>query len=374
MQKLREVTAFFALLRAGLWEEKASLSPSRIDLSAVYQLAESQSVVGLIAAGIENLDGFYFSKVNVLPFTTSVYLTEKRNIAMNAFIELLMKKFYSYEVCPLLVKGQGIAQCYERPLWRSSGDVDLLVNSVIYENAKAILSSLSNSIGEDSPKTKHFSVRMNSWCVELHGTLRGQLGRRIDKVIDEVQSHTFELNQKRTWQNGDTLVYLPCPDNDVYFVFTHILQHFFRGGIGLRQLCDLCRLLWTYKDSIDKEMLLSRLKEAHIMTEWKVFAALFVNWLGMPIEAVPLYDASSYWRRKASRVISYILEMGNFGQNRDNSYQKTTNVIARKFISFFRSTNDSLRILFIFPFDSISIWFVKFGIGLRENWGSETTL
>ena len=50
--------AFFALLRASLWEKEVRLAPyGEIDFSAVLDLAEEQSVVGLLAAGIEHIVG-----------------------------------------------------------------------------------------------------------------------------------------------------------------------------------------------------------------------------------------------------------------------------------------------------------------------------
>ena len=48
--------AFFELLRAGLWEKEVRLSPYKdIDFSAIMKLAEEQSVVGLVAAGLEHV-------------------------------------------------------------------------------------------------------------------------------------------------------------------------------------------------------------------------------------------------------------------------------------------------------------------------------
>jgi len=46
----------------------------------------------------------------------------------------------------LLVKGQGIAQCYERPLWRASGDIDLLVDADKYESAKSVVLPWADSV------------------------------------------------------------------------------------------------------------------------------------------------------------------------------------------------------------------------------------
>ena len=103
----------------------------------------------------------------------------------------------------------------------------------------------------------------------------------------------------RSWMNGKTLVFLPSADNDVIIVFTHILAHFFYGGIGLRQVCDWCRLLWTYRDIIDRKLLEKRLWRMGVMTEWESFAALAVDYLGMPVEAMPFYYDSHKWSRKA---------------------------------------------------------------------------
>ncbi len=56
-----------------------------------------------------------------------VQMTEQGNIAMNKFIEKLVGKMQEKGIYTLLVKGQGIVQCYERPLWRQSGDVGLML-------------------------------------------------------------------------------------------------------------------------------------------------------------------------------------------------------------------------------------------------------
>ena len=104
-------------------------------------------------------------------------------------------------------------------------------------------------------------------------------------------------------------------NEDAFFVFSHILQHFYKEGIGLRQICDWCRLLWTYRDSLNHGLLESRIKKAGVMTEWKSFAALAVDYLGMPVEAIPLYSDDKKWSRKADKVMDFILETGNFGHN-----------------------------------------------------------
>ena len=348
--------AFFELLRAGLWEKEVRLaSLGTLDFGRVYRLAQEQSVIGLVAAGLEHIVDIKLPREAVMPFMTSALSLEKRNLAMNSFIADLFPKMEDAGIKALLVKGQGVAQCYERPLWRACGDVDLLLDEENYQKAKMFLSTVAQRVEDEYVSRRHLAMTIAPWEVELHGTLRTNLWKRMDAVIDAVQGDTFENNRVRIWLNGSVDVLLPAADNDVVFVFTHILQHYFRGGIGLRQICDWCRLLWTYRLEIDFSLLELRLREMGVMTEWKAFAALAVEWLGMPHEVMPFYSSSAYWRGKAGRILSFVLETGNFGHNRDVSYFSKPYLV-RKAISLWRHTLDGFRRLLIFPLDSMRAW------------------
>ena len=328
-------------------------------MNQVYSISVKQSVVGLLAAGLDHLKDNRFIPHEVMPFMNTILTLEQRNLAMNVFIRDFYCKLKKKDINPILVKGQGIALCYDKPLWRASGDIDLLLDPIGFEKAVPIVTLMSDSFGEIRHKTKHLAMTFGPWEVELHGTLRSQLGRRVDKVLDEVQRDTFDKRNIRIWHNGDAVISLPEPNNDVFFVFTHILQHFFRGGIGLRQLCDWCRLLWTFKNSLNINLLESRLRSAGLMTEWKAFAYLAVNDLGLEEKAIPFYSSSLSWQWRSKKILSYILQTGNMGHNRDNSYISRYPYIVYKLISFFRYTCDSLRLCLIFPKDSVRVWFLR---------------
>lgn len=349
--------AFFALIRAGLWEKDVQLLPyGEVDFTAVLDLAEEQSVVGLIAAGIEHVVDSKPQKKDVLQFIGRTVQLEQRNQAMNYFIGLIVEKMRDAGIYTLLVKGQGIAQCYSRPLWRSSGDIDFFLDTENYERAKVFLLPLSVSSEKENTVAKHLGMTIDPWVVELHGTLHSDLSDRIDRVIDAVQDNTFRFGGIRVWHDDTTDVFLPSIDNDIIFIFTHILKHFFKGGIGLRQISDWCRLLWTYRVSIDHSLLKQRLQEMGLVSEWKAFGAFAVEYLGMPSEAMPMYDSSSKWSRKARRINTFVLEVGNFGHNRDMSYYDKYPFLVRKAISFWRRTSDALLYLTIFPLDSVCFY------------------
>ena len=368
MVKNKETRYFWGLLTSGLFEN-GNLDiriDGTTDWNVVYQLANEQSVQGIVLRGIEELraKGIELSvpKVLLLQWIGEVQVIEQRNKEMNVFLAELIEKLRKNDVYAILVKGQGIAQCYEKPLWRSSGDIDLLLSDSNYDKAKDVLLPLATNTEQEFTHFKHLGMTINGWVVELHGTLHSRLSKRVDRGIDEVQRDVFYDGNVRSWDNNGTQVFLPSPDNDVIFVFTHILHHFFFEGIGLRQFCDWCRLLWTYKDTLNRGLLESRIQEMGLMSEWKAFAAFAVKWLGMPTEAMPLYSVDARWERKADRICSFVLEVGNFGHKQRRDYSGMS-YLRRKYISVWRRLHDMLRHFQLFPKDSI----IFFGGVLRSG-------
>lgn len=365
MQLSKREHTFLELLRAGLWEQIIDNRDKlkEIDLSLVfpteqweeiYQLASEQSVVGLFLAGIEITD-LKPQQELLLQWIGEIQLLEQRNLAMDELVAKLVERLNAKDVFVILVKGQGIAQCYEKPLWRSCGDVDFLLNDNNYQKTNILLSKIASSVEEENTYNQHIAMTIDGWSVELHGTLRSGLWKGIDRVLDKVQESVFYEGKLRTWMNGNTQVLLPAPDEDVVFVFSHILQHFFQEGIGLRQICDWCRLLWTYRDKINVDLLEKRLKEMGLISEWKAFATLAVEYLGMPEESMPLYSPEKRWSKKSSRILAFMLETGNFGHNRDYSYQKKYPYVLMKAISLWKHIVDFGRYFLIFPVDSIRV-------------------
>jgi len=361
--------AFFELVRAGLWEKEVRIEKyGIIDYGAIFQLATEQSIVGLVACGLE-----YVADVNVphelaLQFVGQTLQIEQRNKTMNEFVVKLINILQKAGVSTLLVKGQGIAQCYERPLWRSCGDVDLFINEDNYRSAAALLTLMATSIDEYIPETKHLSMIIDGWKVELHGSLRSQLGKRIDSVIDEVQEDTFSFGNMRVWEENGVPIFLPSPDNDIIFIFCHILQHFFREGIGLRQICDLCRLLWTFRETINIRLLENRLRKAALVSEWRAFAELLVTYLGMSSEAMPLYHSTVISRWRAKQILKRIINTGNFGHNNDNS-NIVKSFYKRKMASLWRYTRDALSTFMVFPLDSFRGLRTSVMAGLKRTFG-----
>lgn len=343
------------LVRAGLWGTEARLSNyGDIDYSSAMKLAEEQSVVGLVTAGLECVKDVKIPQQWSLQFIGSTLQLEHRNKSMNAFVASLISKMRAEGICAVLVKGQGIAQCYEKPEWRACGDVDLFLNEDNYAKAKEMLVPLASSVEKEFVREKHLGMTIDGWVVELHGHLYSGLSSRIDKELDDILQDTFYGGNVRSWNNSGVQFFQLGVENDVFYVFTHILQHFYKEGVGLRQICDWCRLMWTNRDKIDVQKLKSRLKRAGIMSEWKAFYALASKYLGMPdlVNGYGIMAHDSRYDKKADRIMEFVLKAGNMGHNRDTTYMKRPYLV-RKSISMGRRVSDIWRHAKIFPMNSL---------------------
>lgn len=341
--------AFFELIKAGLWGN-GNLDiriEGTTDWQGVYRLATEQSVLGLVLAGLEHSD-VKPPQVQLLQWIGEVQMIEQRNKAMNQFVAELVEKMRAADIYAILVKGQGVAQCYEKPLWRPSGDVDLLLSEVNYKKAKELLLPLSSSNKNEERYSQHLGMSIGQWYVEIHGSLRTGLSARVDKEVDAVQKSVFYGGNVRSWDNNGTLVFLPSPTEDVFFVFTHFIKHFYKEGMSLRQVCDWCRLLWTYRESLNYRKLELWINKAGLMKEWKAFYNLASRYLGMPDLDSRLLVHDSRFNKKAEKLMEFIL--GGYSGNK---------------------IKDTLQIAKIFPWKALryspSIFLNVNGMKIRER-------
>lgn len=224
------IQVFFALVKAGLWGKEARLLPfGRVDYVEVMRLADEQSVIGLVTAGLEQVQDVKVPQEMLLQFIGQSLQLEQQNTAMNEFVAKLIKELRKADIYTLLVKGQGVSQCYERPLWRACGDVDLFLSEDNYKKAKALLTPMATDIQEEWERTQHYGMTIDSWVVELHGSLCGSLSPRINRELDNIKRDTFYGGNIRSWNNGGTPVFLLSCDNDIIYVFSHFL------GISIKE-------------------------------------------------------------------------------------------------------------------------------------------
>ena len=86
----------------------------------------------------------------------------------------------------------------------------------------------------------------------------------------------------------------------------------------------------------------------------------------MPVKAMPIFDGSNRWKRKAKKIEEFIMMSGNFGHNRDSSYWTKYPYLIRKAFSMKRRVGDLISHAKIFPLDSFRFFPSIVGHGLRS--------
>lgn len=309
---------FFSLLRCGLWgKAENGADCASVDWQALIRLAKEQTVTGLVSDGVSVLkhSDVRFSMPPEISRQLMVQTigVERANVRLDTVVAELAGIFKDNGISYCLIKGQGTAQNYIHPGHRSPGDIDFLLDDENYRHASETLALRADKLFPEDDNKKHFGMLFHDGVdVELHGTARASFGKAFNDVLDGMQSELFSRRNFRSWDCLGEPVTLPSEDFDAMFIFTHFIQHFYHGGLGLRQICDWTMHLHRFASVIDRAWIRRRLDELGLNKEWKAFGFIAVNLLGLPREEMPFYDET--FGRYSDMIWASIKHSGNFGR------------------------------------------------------------
>ena len=357
---------FFALLRSGLWNEVPERAPfdGGVDWEALYRLAFEQTVGPLVTDGVNRLpkECLPAEPERLDPFLGDMMATAQRNRVLDSFIP---KLFHALRDIPVvLVKGQSLAQDYPDPERRQPGDIDLLLLPSSYAPAKDILLPKATHVSKEDPETLHQGMHFYSVEVELHGSISTLMSRKLDRQLAALLKEQFDGRTLPTVTIGGAEIPVPEANFNALYIFVHFLQHYWSGGVGLRQFVDWTTFVSVHKRDIHPVILEQKLEELGLLNLWKVFTGFAQEYLGCPAEKLPL--AAKPKPRKNARIWRYVRRCGNFGKNQDRK-RKDESYLARKIHSLWRLViADRLRHFPVFPKESIRFFLGAFGYGLQR--------
>ena len=345
---------FFEILQNGLWGKPIEAVPTRNDMLHVVKLALSQTVLGIVG------------NVIITDKTLSSYLTERelaylRKLVMsvvsvsytwNCSVRNIFMEMHDNGVEPILLKGQGIAQYYPNPDFRQCGDIDLYVGKQYFEKACEVVKALAteNDMATVKHTRKHFHIYLGKVPVELHLYSDVYYPKRLDRIYQEISDAGISIAPVEVELAGYP-VKTPSVNFNVFYIFNHLWHHFIADGVGLRQICDLCVLLHRFHGQIDYNYLRNVLERMGLMKQWKIFGSIAVDKLGLPVEEYPFYDKK--YSRLKEKVFRLVMLEGNFGQQNLKEQKRPDGYLRGKLYSLAFRTKRNMRVLFLFPKDSL---------------------
>jgi len=357
---------FFALLRSGLWNEVPERAPfdGGTDWEALYRVSFEQTVVPIVTDGLNRLPKELLPEKpdRLDPFLGDMMMTAQRNRVLDSFIPKVFNALRGIPV--VLVKGQSLAQDYPDPERRQPGDIDLLLLPSSYAAAKDILLPKATHVSKEDPETLHQGMHFYSVEVELHGSISTLMSRKLDRQLASLLKEQFDGRTLPTVTIGGAEIPVPEANFNALYIFVHFLQHYWSGGVGLRQFVDWTTFVSVHKRDIHPVILEQKLEELGLLNLWKVFTGFAQEYLGCPAEKLPL--AAPPNPRKNARIWRYFRRCGNFGKNQDRK-RKEESYLVRKIHSLWRLVIvDRLRHFPVFPKEALRYFLGAFGYGLQR--------
>lgn len=344
--------SFVELYKAGLWGTEVrddQFQNAEIDWERVAELGRQQTVTGLIGDAMSQLSKGIVPRPTYLRLLNDVKTIEDNNLQMNTLMPILFRTLDQLNVKTWLLKGQGVAQCYENPLRRTSGDIDVFFPKLEdYEVAHAdFLKHLKpENVYSDNDETKTLEFDYKGIYIELHGHIVSEVNRRCNRNF-HVLLEKYQDALSRQW-NGATL---PPVQFDPIFIFMHTVRHYFGGGIGLRQVSDWMRYVHVHHDEIDAKKLKADLQAIGLFRLWQAFGCMAVEFLGCPGGSMYFYDGK--YSKYGKRLLQYILESGNFGRYDERTKSSSHFYLVQRFVAFWGHLQMKFRNFTMFPEESV---------------------
>ncbi len=308
-------TILLDLVRASIWGAHYDLNGkawSHEQYQAVMGLAKEQAVAGLVAQALMD-SGVKLESRDALEVFGLVQQVRQRNKVMDTAVVELCQMMAEAHIRIFVFKGQTIATFYPDSGLRQCGDIDFYCHPDDWEKAIRFFREELGLNIKDTNSEKHVEWQYKGVQYEMHRMLTAFAYPKHQKYWDEVVMTGVKESQSCVGVKGYSVPALP-PTINVLYTFVHIFYHLIIEGIGLRQFCDLAMLMNGVRDQIDKEELEKSLNGIGLMNAFLGVGALMVDYIGYPESIFP-YHISEKWHNEAPKLLSNILERGNFGHN-----------------------------------------------------------
>lgn len=332
------IKQFFELLRSGLWKYSADVSlftDNQILWDKIYTLSRQQAVLGLVFDGIQTLPTqLHPSKQLHLKWSVEVIQIEDGNKYLNKIIRELFLIYQQAGLSPILLKGQGIASLYNNPDRRQFGDIDIYIGTEQFDLANQLIKE--NGGEENGPNNfKHASFMYKGASVENHRYIERPSNPRSRAIFfDFINKELKDKRSSSIIENHN--IQTPSLAFNAAYILIHALYHHFRGGVGLRQLCDWSHVLNQIDEKTDLTFISELFEQMKIYNGAKSFAYIATDYLGLRKDRLSFLKIENM-EIGGEKLLQDILRGGNFGQYEESLSNKPLNFWKRKKISFFRT-------------------------------------
>ncbi len=276
---------FLDALRCAVRGETLSCSekPEQQVLRRLFRLAEEQSLLPLVYQGVCTDPALKVHPIVSVYARRARFLSRHQAARTGEFL-LVMEQLAARGLHPAVLKGAVCRSLYPQPELRPSTDEDLFIPREEYSRFQRALLACGlqmktpdRSIDEDY-EIAYVDPKRDLY-LELHYSLffsEDQALGDCSRLFDGALSRTVPI---RIY--GQTLYTLDPTDNILYLL-CHAYKHLLFGGVGLRQICDICLFAERYGEEIDWSRVRAGCDELGILTLASAFFRIGQRHLDIP--------------------------------------------------------------------------------------------
>lgn len=343
--KERNITnIFFELIQIAIGTRDAVTFTHTLtseEWKAVYDLSNKQALIGIIFLGISRLPEDKHPPIELYKEWYMICESIKNdNRRLDIAAQNISKKFKKNGFENTILKGQGIAQLYPEPLYRTSGDIDIWLKG----EKKEIYRYIKKIRPHCTPVYHHIDFDISDEVdIEVHFTPSWMNNYFTNRTLQEYFKEQQDAQMQRTVTTA-ARVTLHAPDNNFnrIYILVHIYRHLFHEGIGLRQLLDYHAVLTQGFTSEERTATMHTLKKLKMGG----FAAACMYVLKTVFATPDEMLLTAPDDKQGKFLLSEIMTAGNFGQfDERQSIPENEMLIA----TFFRRVRVAFRFLKYHP-------------------------
>lgn len=309
---------FLCLLRLAISSEKdKTVEASHIDWEAVYKEAKLQSVVGIVFSGIEQNGKITAHQnmpnrnllMNWLGQTELIKAQHKIHVEVIRKVNSLLN---DAKICHVFMKGLTCGARYPHPELRSCGDIDFVVASADFRRTLDALNRIAN-VNRDLAHEHHGMAHLNGVTLEPHFKVHNYQNPLNDREMKRMFAEVFPGGLSSVEIGGNRVPIFPMEFEGMFLV-SHMVNHVYEEGLGLRQVMDFALWLNNLPSSnMNIEKYFEFLDRMNMTRSARIFTRICEQYLGVDCAFIG-YEYTGKEIAFADKMMEDILSVGNFGR------------------------------------------------------------
>lgn len=304
-----------SVIKAALWGSKPDVALFKdVDWNALIHLADIETVTGLM------LDGLALLPSELQPDEDTVMLlagkqnkyTQHNQVHRDTIVQI-DKKLKENGIAAVFMKGQVTGLRYPQPLHRQPGDIDFVVSRDDFSKTLDVLETIGK-VDRTLVHEHHGMAWVNGVTIEPHYKVHNYQRPFTDEAMQEMFGEVFPDKLITAYIDGHKVNVFP-PTFESVFLVSHMVNHVYEEGLGLRQVIDYAMFLDKCADKVDWLLHDEWLYKMRMQRAFRIFSCICVTYLGLPLPSK--IEPFSYQEKEwAGKMMEDILTVGNFGRGK----------------------------------------------------------